>query len=656
MKQDKDKRGKWHVMLSITVAVVALALSGCTKEPLHPNEFKGDVMQVRISLPDSDAAKFGSRAKEPEIGLDSENKIAEIAIFVFNASTEVLESMIYIDDLTSTNLETTQPKWKTDQILMVPITTSKERRNIYAVANYGSFNSARPGEYTETRLKSVISTISGLGAIQYSTTIEMSGKKMNVDLNAQAYSITINIERYLAKIRANITISTASQSDNPDIEWSVGDMKIIVENTPATGYLVAREPAPYTYAYLPFEKIYLRTDDDIRPGASDQKFPPTKDLVWKKNKIYVFENYIEGSNTEKATYIVIQLPYKNLSTGIREEDNYYKLYINDKDNPLSPHSVLHNTIYDFKINILGLGSPFTDIVTDVNVDTKMSVVDWEYGGIGDVEVPQDYYFNVDLRYLGFQSFETKFQSTIATNVADWKLVKADGTTILSFAEGKSAPVTIDKITYAVSGNASVATITVSREASAIDFPTQKMFFVAKNLKTPFTVAYDNGFIPNSVLTQGFTAVGGVYYMGWPGTAMPKRGLQIAKRGNMGVPTKDDDDLLKSWKTTQTATSGANMDGLGVGASNTVAMAGAEHPAAQYCRDMGAGWFLPSKAELALIHANLSKLGPSYKFVDDFYWSSTDNDAKNACPVDLSSGDLHTYDKRSPCRIRCVKAI
>lgn len=79
-----------------------------------------------------------------------------------------------------------------------------------------------------------------------------------------------------------------------------------------------------------------------------------------------------------------------------------------------------------------------------------------------------------------------------------------------------------------------------------------------------------------------------------------------------APTNITTDTGYQWKTTNTGTGGTEL-AIGTGAANTVAMAGAEHPAAEACREYSVpgfpagSWFLPSRYELKRMCWNLRGL-------------------------------------------------
>jgi hypothetical protein len=110
-----------------------------------------------------------------------------------------------------------------------------------------------------------------------------------------------------------------------------------------------------------------------------------------------------------------------------------------------------------------------------------------------------------------------------------------------------------------------------------------------------------------------------------------------------------------WKTSTTLTSGT-ATGIGTGAANTRAMAGAEHPAAQAARNARYGgysdWFLPSQDELNLMYQRKANIGG---FAFDDYWSSSDNNSYNAWTQYFGNGYQYDGSKGYDRRVRVVRA-
>lgn len=647
MKRDKIVIGR--VALSLAVVALTFALGSCTQEPIRLSMPGGDGMMVRVTFPSSVATRATTGGTEE--GTNDENRLERVTILVFNQDGTKLETVLS-EDVTATNgsLATSQPQWASKGTLLVsPIQNPASPKKIYAVANW-STTAFDKATYTEAKLKEELTTIAAVADINGAGAYPMlmSGSKAVASLSSAYYSVTVDMERQASKIRTLFTMPVDVQNYHPQIEWQTGLMKITVVNVPSKSYVVGRGATPSGSTLLNSAPLPV---DDTQPAAGDQTVPARKDLKWSES-LYIHENPVTGAtpaSKDASTCIVVQLPYKNRITGVVDMDNYYQLYINDTRDAASPHKMLRNTIYTLSIRILGMGLPINKLVPDVGVDDQLTVNSWEKGEIGDVEAP-NYFFNIDRTYIVYQSFETP-RNTIATDVPDWKLVKADGTTIFSFAEGKTANAVIDGVTYTLSGSASNATVTVNRPANVISAPINKMTFIAKNLKVPFTVTYENGVIPNSVLKDA----------GWPTDKLPPNGLQLAKRGDKVLPggVAGSNDFKGQWqKSGGSFPRGSTSMELGMGVSNTAALLDVGSPAAQYCRDMGEGWFLPSQREFTLIYKNTSILADSYAFpTSTTYWSSTGADSNGfGVLIYFPSGQITMTIPGYSHYLRCVKGI
>ncbi len=111
--------------------------------------------------------------------------------------------------------------------------------------------------------------------------------------------------------------------------------------------------------------------------------------------------------------------------------------------------------------------------------------------------------------------------------------------------------------------------------------------------------------------------------------------------------------------TSTNASGTN---IGSGAANTAAILSAcstDEIAAKYCDELTANgysdWHLPSSDELGRIYINLKdkNLGG---FSDEFYWSSSEDNANAAVFMDFNNGDVLEGDKSNSFRVRAVRAF
>ncbi|RIZ48183.1 DUF1566 domain-containing protein [Pseudomonas aeruginosa] len=92
-----------------------------------------------------------------------------------------------------------------------------------------------------------------------------------------------------------------------------------------------------------------------------------------------------------------------------------------------------------------------------------------------------------------------------------------------------------------------------------------------------------------------------------------------------------------------------------GASNTVAMAEAGSPIAKQALEIGAGVFIPSALELALLFS-AKQAGELSSFPDRWYWSSTQYSAHHAFSTDFYDGYTNGYGKHHALRVRPVRKI
>lgn len=657
----RDKTGIWRGALSVMIVLLtALALSSCTKEPTGHSIPDGDGIQVRVSFPRSEATR--ATTGDPEVGTAEENRLDRVTILVFNGDGTVLENVLS-EDVTSANtsLPTTQPKWATEQILIIhQVISPSSLKKIYAIANWSktTFNKAT---YTETDLKDELTTISAVSSINDDAAYPMlmSGCKEVTNLTSVFYNVTVDMARQSSKIKAQLTIPIDVQDYHPQIEWQTDLMKLTVANVPNKAYIVGRSAIPTGNTLL---NSALLAVDDQKPNPVDQTIPASKDLKWSES-VYITENPVTGTTQtakDVSTYIIVQLPYKNRITGNIDYDNYYKIYINDTRDAASPHKVLRNTIYNLNINILGMGLPIDNLVPDVNIDDQLTIVPWEEQNIDVDDIPQKF-FKIDHTLLTFQYMTEEQKVNFVTDVEDWKLIdKANGNTLFLSTDavsGKSFEK--DGIKYTLSGTATQAMITVNKlRDEKPTIPEQEFTFVARNIKVPFTVAYDNGFIPSSVLSQSFTS-NSTTYQGWPTDKLPTKGLQIAKRGNV-LPfrvLRDDDPEMK-WSSIYEDT-GITSNELGAGKSNYAqlsALDATNYPIGQACKHLGPEWYVPSSEELLLIYNNGSTFGSSYSFLGSYYWSTTEKGLLHSWYVDFTDGSTFVNYKTEPCIVRCVREL
>jgi len=116
----------------------------------------------------------------------------------------------------------------------------------------------------------------------------------------------------------------------------------------------------------------------------------------------------------------------------------------------------------------------------------------------------------------------------------------------------------------------------------------------------------------------------------------------------GLIVADADLEPCEWGRYGTSVPGASStwDGL----SNTNALRGNDHPAAQAASDHDADghvdWYLPSKRELQIAQANVSGL-----FQQGRYWTSTQYSEINAWAIDFEYGNVNNWNKNNEFRVR-----
>ena len=175
----------------------------------------------------------------------------------------------------------------------------------------------------------------------------------------------------------------------------------------------------------------------------------------------------------------------------------------------------------------------------------------------------------------------------------------------------------------------------------------------------------------------------------------------------GVPThylivspKASGEALLQWKTTNTTTAGTGS--LIDGPANSAAMNNADHPAAQFCEGLSIGgytdWYMPARNELEVIYYHLKNVsqsnwlssgnlginanavfperlntqytasvpaqtsatafivGGTEAFVDNGYWSSSENEATYAWTQYFTSGYPGSQGYNTKTGSDCVRAV
>lgn len=169
----------------------------------------------------------------------------------------------------------------------------------------------------------------------------------------------------------------------------------------------------------------------------------------------------------------------------------------------------------------------------------------------------------------------------------------------------------------------------------------------------FTVYQIGDLIPNSVLEAA----------GWPASPRRRKGILIAKRGNIideQAPLVN--DLTQCWskdkyiKVTTQLVLGSGYDNT----ENIASKATSPLTAALFCKNLGEGWYLPSEKELMFLFNYGVNLKPIFAFNSGNYWSSSSEPQGrysyyvNSYTASNGSSFSESYDKTN--KYRCIKDV
>lgn len=657
MKQLRDQisiTGVWSSTLTAIVLLAFLLLFGaCSKDPkdISLSEQESNKLKIRFNLSENETKQ------EAAIDPPFESQLKSIKVFIFDALTDNVFEKKYEVDLTSADLGTEQPQWASNQTLIIPEYEPSGEKYIYVVANWTpqtDISSCKRGEFLL-----LLDTITDVSDLQQSP-ILMSGKEIKQNLNA---SKTVNVEliRNLAKIKTTVTLLRSTIIDNPDIAWLPEQMTVTVKNVPDRRFIVYNKQMPQNPKRLNSEEFMLIEDPE-----NDQ---------WKQNAIYVNVNTPDANSPDynaKKSYLIVRLPYKNRSTDSTHTDNFYKIEF--------PQAVTieHNTIYDFKIKIAGLGGPETK--PEENAENTMDVIPWVPNGM-EAEDPMDEFY-IDRTYYSF-GLEDKVTIWIGLSALSrnaWDLLDENTGRIVcqQGSTGKIRKDTIDGMEYQPQSNTSTNLIITRLKHVAMEKNEHKFKIVVGKRSTvpPYNIPKPALSVPLTVIPNSIPREDVIFKESfkYPNDyQLPEGciGVQFAKRADYTDPKNPvGDDDLKMCITTGPVYGGTTTNtATGGGESATNKMkdnTGVYLPAAKYCKDMGDGWFIPTRADMLVFHNLQQHLGDSYKFklvpspltdYDGYYWTSSRGSSSSLTFYAFKEGAGKTIDvKDATVRIRCVRHI
>ncbi len=145
---------------------------------------------------------------------------------------------------------------------------------------------------------------------------------------------------------------------------------------------------------------------------------------------------------------------------------------------------------------------------------------------------------------------------------------------------------------------------------------------------------------------GEAYLGGIIYYIYKGSDGLEHGLIVS--------------LTESTSTWQTTTTLVNANRTEDGAYNTALMTSS--PAATYVATLGAGWYVPSIDELALLFNNRYsaqkglRAGGNTLLSDAYYWSSYEKTSSDVYTLYFRDGSINYANKLNPYNIRGIKAF
>lgn len=244
--------------------------------------------------------------------------------------------------------------------------------NIFVVANWKSFNSAEfPfGSDRSLLTSTLIDDPTQIVPHDNPLRLHMSGEILShrfkdsplVEINLIRQAVRFDIKVVLGREFSSLYDKVYQFGGN------AGDVQVGLSGVPFTSFLI-QQPKP-----------------TLPPPSIEFEYPYSiLDSEWKRT-IYSFENPVSGDGNEaikKSTFIVLQLPYKKLSDNTIVTENYYTIYINDKNNPVNPHQTLRNNIYRVTMTVNGFGEPSPNYDLPPKVNTSFEVTPWIDGGYDD---------------------------------------------------------------------------------------------------------------------------------------------------------------------------------------------------------------------------------------------------------------------------------
>lgn len=597
--------------LCIALTLVAAALSACVKEGTPSGEGYDQTVIRNLEI--------STRALVNDDGnaTTGEDKIYSAMVYIFQAGTDVLDNPSSMEVSTLTSIgEVVDDAGKLNKMWRVPVGS----KDVFVVANPDAeLKSRLTNSLTQAQLKSLLtsSTQSNFTAAVADISTKgmlMSGSKTGISVSPENATVTgtIPVTRRLARI--SLMLRKAKELEGATV--IVKSIRFKDQVYQGSVYPVSTPPGLYAA-----QDKTLNTTLTAQQSVADAWSGTASDYMALAD-FYTFER---AALSEAACLEMVisfdgtdvTVPVYLCSTSIGGSGHTG----NDKDKPVALEA---NTIYRVMAT---LGKHTTDLVLSI-LDWNDVAIDGNFTGaelaVSDNRILMDWW-NFS------ESFSTKLDITASENITFLGYEHNGSTT----TDGSNLPLWLPlaNITGITSGTAKTETIglTYKLDGTVTKYPVY-LWFQAGNIKKRVEIVYDNGYLPNSLLTPYWTSnlpSGGGIHVSKIGFTDPADDAKTFADEELPGLAQDLCPAYQKYLSLEDVGTGAYLTSewirLYPATSTTVGAA-----AGIACRNLGSKWYMPSYNELWAVMKLKYYLGVSYSLTiggtDDYLYRSYSQDA------------------------------
>ncbi|MEG1650031.1 MAG: fimbrial protein, partial [Rikenellaceae bacterium] len=335
----------------LIIALGVMLVSSCSKETSEFNMLAVEgAAAISIELPEVATVRG---VDVPGVG--HEDHIKNLKILLFNTATGAIDRIFDIDPTQSI---VGDDKWDntTKTLTIANMSYMGTPRDVYVVANWDIATEDLAKITDRDKLEAAFTELAGqLVAPTKAAPLLMSGKASHTFSFAKA--LTVKVKRQTVKIELTVALDPMFAAAYPDLSCGVAIVEL--RNAPTRSY-VCEQTAPAT----PAGNVML----NYAPVAMTQTGSTAADYSWTST-FYLYENPAQGTDAPMATYLSLQMPYKD-GTSPTVIENYYRFNITTAD-ATNPHATLRNKLYRLKATVLGFGAT-TVAPAKMNVTTKVA--------------------------------------------------------------------------------------------------------------------------------------------------------------------------------------------------------------------------------------------------------------------------------------------